>query len=88
MTALHTQARTLAAVATLESDRAEARTLFGTQGRAAPADAADSFPRSRTFRWLLGHPLGRWVGSAVITGVLARLPLGRFVGSWLLRRET
>jgi hypothetical protein len=36
---------------------------------------SSGFPRSKTIRWLLTHPIGRWLGSALVTGVLLRLPL-------------
>ena len=77
------------AVATLASNRAEARALFGANSAAMPIGGeAGAFPRSKTFRWLLRHPIGRWVGSAVITGALARIPLGKFVAARLFLGKT
>ena len=76
------------AVATLASNRAEARALFGAHSAAMPIGEAGAFPRSKTFRWLLRHPIGRWVGSAVITGALARIPLGKFVATRLFLGKT
>jgi hypothetical protein len=67
--------RVQAAVLTMEHTRAEARALFMPQGPKGGGGRSSGFPRSKTFRWLLTHPLGRWLGSAVITGTLLRLPL-------------
>jgi len=70
-------ARAEAAIEALERDRSEIRALFGP-GRAAMLDGgAVAFPRSQTVRWLLRHPIGRWAGSALVTTVLSRFPLGR-----------
>ena len=69
--------RAQAAVLTLEHTRAEARALLMPQGLTGGGGRSSGFPRSKTFRWLLSHPVGRWLGSAVITGALARLPLVR-----------
>ena len=66
-----------AAIEALELDRAEIRALFGPNRTAMPGGGADAFPRSQTIRWLLRRPIGRWVGSAFMTTVLARFPLGR-----------
>lgn len=77
--------RIRAAVATLERDRTEARSLFAPHTLAPVAGDPGVFPRSRTFRWLLRHPIGRWVGSAVITAGLAKIPLGRLFVPRLLR---
>jgi hypothetical protein len=70
-------ARAQAAIEALELDRAEISALFGPNQTAMPGGGVDAFPRSQTVRWLLRHPIGRWVGSAFMTTVLARFPLGR-----------
>ncbi len=44
---------------------------------------ARTFPRSKTFRWLLTHPVGRWLGSAVLTGALYQFLFGRTLGAFL-----
>ena len=66
--------RAQAAVLSLELTRAELRTLLLPQGPSG-GGRSSGFPRSKTFRWLLTHPVGRWLGSAVVTGALLRLPL-------------
>jgi hypothetical protein len=77
--------RALAAVRTLEDTRAEARALF-TPHHAEPRHTEDAdgksspFPRSRTFQWLLTrHPVGRSLGSVLVTFALSRLPIGLLV---------
>jgi hypothetical protein len=67
--------RAQAAVLTMERTRAEARALLVPQGPQGGGGRSSGFPRSKTFRWLLTHPVGRWLGSAVLTGTLSRLPL-------------
>ena len=67
--------RAQAAVLTLEHTRAEARALLMPQEPNGVDGRSRGFPRSNTIRWLLTHPIGRWLGSALVTGVLARLPL-------------
>jgi hypothetical protein len=67
--------RAQAAVLTMEHTRAEARALFMPQGPKGGGGGSSRFPRSKTIRWLLTHPVGRWLGSAVITGTLLRLPV-------------
>jgi len=62
----------------------EARVLLGVQSPATSDGESGTFPRSRTVRWLLRHPLGRWIGSAVLATVVARLPFGRFLSAHLL----
>ena len=66
--------RAQAAVLAMEQTRAEARALLMPQGPNAEGDRSSGFPRSKTFRWLLTHPVARSLGSAVITGTLLRLP--------------
>lgn len=65
------------AIEVLEMNRAEVRALLAPVRGPAVDAATDVFPRSQTIRWLLRHPIGRWVGSAFMTTVLARFPLGR-----------
>ena len=67
--------RAQAAVLAMEQTRAEARALLMPQGPNAEGDRSSGFPRSKTIRWMLSHPIGRWLGSALVTGVLLRLPL-------------
>jgi hypothetical protein len=66
--------RAQAAVLTMEHTRAEVRALLLPQAPTEGGSRSGGFPRSKTFRWLLTHPVGRWLGSAVITGALVRLP--------------
>jgi len=67
--------RAQAAVLTLEHTRAEARALLMPQETNGMGGQSSGFPRSKTIRWMLSHPIGRWLGSALVTGVLLRLPL-------------
>jgi hypothetical protein len=79
-------ARVQAAVLTLAEGRSAARSLLAADVGTSDSDAhnnARTFPRSKTFRWLLTHPAGRWLGSAVLTGALYQLPFGRTVGAFL-----
>ena len=66
--------RAQAAVLIMEHTRAEVRALLLPQAPTEGGSRSGGFPRSKTFRWLLSHPVGRWLGSAVITGALVRLP--------------
>jgi hypothetical protein len=66
--------RARAAVLTMERTRAEARALLIPHRPKEGGSPLSTFPRSRTFRWLLTHPIGRWLGSALVTGALLRLP--------------
>lgn len=57
-------------------------------GNAFAADGAtDRFPRSQTFRWLMAKPVRGWLGSALLTGALARLPVGRVLAGWVFGRK-
>ena len=68
--------RAQAAVLALAHTRAEARALLIPQEPNGVDGRSSGFPRSKTIRWLLTHPIiGRWLGSALVTGVLLRLPL-------------
>ena len=67
--------RARAAILTLEHTRAEFRRLLMPLVLKGAGGRSSRFPRSKTIRWLLAHPVGRWLGSAVLTGVLARLRL-------------
>jgi len=69
-------------VLTMAHTRAEARALFMPRGTKGAHGQLSEFPRSKTFRWLLTHPVGRWLGSALMTGALSRLPLARFIATW------
>ena len=85
MKTLTSQARVLAAVATLEGNRAEANALLRTHHAVTSTGAMGAFPRSRTFRWLLSHPVGRWITSAVMIAVVSRIPLASNTVPRLLR---
>jgi uncharacterized membrane protein YqjE len=75
------------AVSTMERTRAELRCIFQSdqQMQTVPPD---TFPRSKTFRWALSHPLSRLFGSGGLNGTVARILLARFVGTWLLGRRS
>ena len=65
-------ARAQSAILIMAQNRAEARSLFMPSAREADGELR-SFPRSKTFRWLLGKPLGRWIGIASLASQLSRL---------------
>jgi len=76
--------RALAAVRTLDHTRAEARALFMPHHTEDADGKSGAFPRSRTFRWLLtSHPVGRSLGSALVSLALSRLPIGLLVSKAL-----
>jgi hypothetical protein len=78
--------RALAAMRSLEHTRAEARALFMPARTQVAAGRSSAFPRSRTFRWLLrSQPVGRSLGSALITLALSRLPLGLLISKALFQ---
>jgi hypothetical protein len=70
--------RAQAAVRTLEHTRAEARALLMPR-RTEGFGRSSAFPLGKTFRWLLTDPVGRLLGSALLTGALSRLRIGRFL---------
>ena len=80
--------RAQAAVRTMEHTRAEARALLMPHRCRGPDGQSSAFPRSKTFRWLLSQPVGRWFGSALLTVAISRLPLGRFLATALLARRS
>ena len=70
------------ALLALEHNRQQVRAAF-----APPAAAtADTFPRSATFRWVAAHLAPRALLSTAAGAALARVPLGRLLGSWLSQR--
>jgi hypothetical protein len=74
--------RAQAAVRTLENTRAQARVLFMPRHTEVADRQSSAFPRSRTFRWLLtSRPMGRSLGSVLVTLALSRLPIG-----WLISK--
>jgi len=79
--------RAQTAVRTLEQTRAEARALLMPRSTEGASGQSSAFPRSKTFRWLLTHPVARSLGSALLAGALSRLPMGRFIGKALLGRK-
>lgn len=79
--------RAHAAVRTLRETRAEARDLFMPRRMEEFGGRSGAFPRSKTFRWLLTHPVGRSLGSALLTGALSRLPMRRLIGNALFWRN-
>ncbi len=75
--------RAAAARLTLERDREELRQALGSQeDRSAPG-----FPRSATFRWVLGRLSARSIASTALTAVMMRPGLLQFVGRWALARR-
>ncbi len=60
------------AIQTMAQPRAQTRALFMPSPKQADGEL-HCFPRSKTFRWLLGVPLGRWIGIASLTSGLSRL---------------
>jgi hypothetical protein len=80
------QIRTQLAIATLALTRAELRIIFQSDRQREQMIEPNAFPRSRTFRWALTHPLRRWFRSGTLQGTVARLLLARFIGSRMLGR--
>lgn len=79
-------ARALAAVQTLEGTRAEVRARFMPKEAENADGSSHTFPRSKTFRWLLAsHPIGRSLGSAAVSLALTRLPIGLLITKALFR---
>jgi hypothetical protein len=75
--------RAAAARLTLERDREELRQSLGNpEGR-----AANGFPRSATFRWVLGHLSLRSLASTALTAAVMRPGLLQFIGRWALARR-
>lgn len=70
-----------------QKDRALLAARLAPDGAAATDGVADTFPRSQTLRWLLAKPLRGWLGSALLTGALSRLPVGRTLAGWVLGRK-
>ena len=76
--------RAAAARLTLERDRQELRRTLGT----VPGEQqAGAFPRSATFRWLIGHFNARALASTALTVAMTRPGVLPLVGSWLLSRR-
>jgi hypothetical protein len=75
------------AISTMECTRAELRCIFQS-GQPMQTVPPDTFPRSKTLRWALSHPLSRLFGSGTLNGTVARVLLARFVGTWLLGRRS
>lgn len=80
---LHTQA----VIVEMQRTRDELQSLFLPTDTAIEGVSRRVYPRSRTFRWMLNHPLGRLAGSALISGALSRLPIGRFLARWIFRNR-
>ena len=76
------EVRTRAVLGDMQRTRDELRALFEPYGSPIDGKPHSVFPRSRTFRWLLNHPIGRLTTSALVSGVLSRLPIGRFLARW------
>jgi len=71
------------AVVALERNREQLRAAFAPP----EAPAADTFPRSATFRWVSAHLAPRALLSTAAGAALARVPLGRLLGSLLFQRR-
>jgi hypothetical protein len=75
--------RAAAARLTLERDREELRQSLGPrEGR-----STTGFPRSATFRWVLGHLTPRSLASTALTAAMMRPGLLQFIGRWALSRR-
>ncbi len=74
------------AIRVMQDTRAELRAILAPGGELPAQFDANEFPRSKTLRWMLTHPLGRWLGSALLARALIRLPLGRLVATWAFGR--
>jgi hypothetical protein len=67
----------------LEQDRAQLRREFLSQGQGA----ARGFPRSATFRWIIGHLSARSIASTALSAAMMRPALVQLAGRWLLSRR-
>jgi hypothetical protein len=74
--------RAAAARLTLERDREELRQSLQSDHR-----PAGGFPRSATFRWVLGHLSPRSLASTAVTAALMRPGLMRFAARWVFARR-
>jgi hypothetical protein len=79
--------RAQAAVLTLAHTRAEARALLMSHGTLGANGQSSQFPRSKIIRWLLTHPVGGWLGSALLRSASLRLPLGPFIRTRIIKRK-
>jgi hypothetical protein len=79
--------RTRIAIDTLERTRAELRVILQSDRLREQRIDPNVFPRSRTLRWALDHPLRRLIGSGFLTGTLSRLLLARLIGAWIFRKS-
>ena len=77
------QDRTQAAIGAMELTRAQLRILLQTDRQRMQMIAPNTFPRSKTFRWALTHPLRQWFRSGTLQGTLARIVIARLIGSRL-----
>ena len=68
----------------LELNRQELRAAFAPGAAGA---SGSEFPRSATFRWLSRHIRPRALLVSAASAALGRVPLGRLLGSVLLRRR-
>lgn len=76
--------RAAAARLTLERDRRELRRTLGT---GPGAQEAGGFPRSATFRWLIGNFSARSLASTALNIAMARPGLLPLLGRWMLSRS-
>ena len=81
------QIRTQAAMVAMERTRAELRTLFQSDQQ-NPAIEPDTFPRSKTLRWALNHPLRHWFGAGTLSGTVTRMLLAKYLGSLVMGRRS
>jgi hypothetical protein len=75
--------RAAAARLTLERDREELRQSLQKDGMRP----AGGFPRSATFRWVLGHLSPRSLASTALTAALMRPGLMQFAARWVFARR-
>jgi hypothetical protein len=75
--------RAAAARLTLERDREELRQSL--QGGAQPR--ATAFPRSATFRWVIGHLSPRSLASTALTAALMRPGILPVLAKWAFTRR-
>jgi hypothetical protein len=75
--------RAAAARLTLERDREELRRSL----QDGEVRASGGFPRSATFRWVLGHLSPRSLVSTAVTAALMRPGLMQFAARWVFSRR-
>jgi hypothetical protein len=82
------QIRTQAALVALERTRAELRMIFEPDQTEAQTIEPNTFPRSKTFRWAMSHPVSRLFGGGTLGGTVTRMLITKYLGSLVFGRRS